>query len=107
MRALPRRLSATVLGYVQDLVVQGRRLVVLVHRVDGRNKHRWFRDILGLDEPQWHRAGANQVPVRIGQQRTRDRRVVMRILDDKVRSPTRWPGEQCLRKAGDPTGHLS
>jgi hypothetical protein len=57
---------------------------MLVHRIDRRNENRWFRDILWFDEPQWHRTGSNQVPVGIGEQGSRNGRMVMRIFDNNV-----------------------
>ena len=69
---------------LQDFVVQRRRLVVLVHRVDRRDEHRASSHRHGLDEPQRRWAGADQVPVRVGQKRACDRRMMVSILDDDI-----------------------
>ena len=49
-------------------VVERGRLIVLVHGVDRGDEDRLCREVVWLDQPQWHRTGSNQVPIRVGQQ---------------------------------------
>ncbi len=87
------------LGPLDDLLVQMRRLVVGVHRIDSRNDHGRLLPRHRLDEPEWVIEIADQVPVGIGQRRAFRRTMVMRPLDHVTRLPRR-------RLATNDLGHM-
>ena len=66
------------------LVVKRRWLVMLIHRVDSCDENRHIGELLWLDQPKRNRASANKIPVRVGQERPRYRRMVVRVLEDNV-----------------------
>ena len=65
-------------------MIERGRFVVTVPGIDRREYARRSSPLRGLDQEQRRRTVADQVPVRVRQQRAADDAVVMRVLDDEV-----------------------
>ena len=78
------QLLAQQLADLQYFIVERRRFVMLVHRVDGRDDCRRSGEVALFYQPQRDRAGPDQVPVRVGQNRTLQGRMMVGIFEDDL-----------------------
>ena len=72
-------------GIVDDDLIESRRLVMTVHGIDSSDDPRFVWHFACLDQPQRARAATHQVPVRIHENRTLSRIVILRTLDQVSR----------------------
>ncbi len=69
---------------VEDAPIERDRFVIHMPRIDCGKQLRRRRPRLRLDEQQWHGTAADQMPIRIGDERALGDRMMMRVLHDQI-----------------------
>ena len=77
------------LAEIQNLIVQCSRLIIFVQWVDCGDKYWILRYVSRFHQPKWRGARSNQVPVCVCQERARDRRMMVGVLQDNIGADSR------------------